>query len=185
MTPLQRHCKQWSTCKLCDLHINRTKVVLIRGTRIPAPILFIGEGPGASEDVIGEPFKGPAGHLLDLIIDRSIDAQHDYAITNLVACLPIVEGRKSAEPPVKSIEACAPRVGDIVNLCHPRVIVCVGALAYKWANGKYKKMGVLDGFTGDIVRITHPAAILRMDVTQQGIEVQRAIVIVEDAVSDL
>jgi hypothetical protein len=48
MTSYQRHCKQWRDCRKCPLCEGRKRVVLARGT-IPAPILFIGEAPGARQ----------------------------------------------------------------------------------------------------------------------------------------
>lgn len=131
----QRHRKKWIDCKRCDLCESRTKVVLgpQKHGRIPAPILFIGEAPGASEDVIGYPFIGPAGKLLDIIIERAIDGQHDYAMTNLIACIPKDdEGKKTKEPPDYAIKECQPRLIEFINMCSPDLIVCVGKLATKY-----------------------------------------------------
>ncbi len=180
MTPYQRHKKQWSNCKGCLLYKHRKRVVLARG-KIPAEILFIGEAPGASEDVLGRPFVGPAGKLLDRIIDRAIDGQHDYALTNLVACIPKEDGKKAGEPPEEAIEACASRLLEFSKICDPLVTICVGRLAAKWVPGILTEENITEVF----VEIIHPAAILRMDVSQQGLAVQRAIVTIEDAVVDL
>src|SRR5580698_7314382 len=130
-TPYQQHREQWINCQRCELHKQRTQVVLARGT-IPAQILFIGEAPGQSEDVLGSPFKGPAGKLLDYIVANSIPSQYSYAMTNIVACIPRGDdGDKVALPPEESIKACAPRLVEFVNLCKPQLIICVGSLATK------------------------------------------------------
>lgn len=171
MTPYRKHVVRWSRCKQCELSRQRIKVVLCRGM-VPAPVLFVGEAPGQSEDVTGWPFDGPAGRLLDQIIDRSLDNQYDYALTNLVACFP--KKRKRAginEPSKEHIEACAPRLQEFISLCKPDLIVAVGKLAVKH----------LEGAAG--CSIIHPAFIKRMDVSQKGLAVKRCIVAIEDAVA--
>ncbi len=176
MTPYQKHKKRWVNCKKCDLHKRRKRVVLARG-KIPADILFIGEAPGASEDVLGKPFVGPAGKLLDQIIERSLDGHWDYALTNLVACIPLDEnGRKMGEPSEEYIEACRPRLDEFVALCKPKAIIRVGKLADKWTP-------IVSGCHE--ASILHPAAILRMDLSQRGLAVRRCIVTISDAVDNL
>jgi uracil-DNA glycosylase len=97
VTPFQLHVNRWGDCQQCELHRVRHKVVLARG-RVPCDVLFIGEAPGASEDVLGLPFVGPAGHMLDYIIERSIGEHNELrkekglpglrvAMTNLVCCM--------------------------------------------------------------------------------------------------
>lgn len=175
MTPYQRHCKKWKKCVRCALCNSRNKIVLARG-KIPAEILFIGEAPGASEDVIGRPFVGPAGKLLDKIIEQAIDGQYDYALTNLVACIPLdSEGNKTTEPPKDSITACKPRLTEFVGLVNPKLVVFVGRLAAKYY--QYPELKT--------IQIIHPAAILRMDLSQKGLAVKRSIVTIEDAVEEL
>jgi DNA polymerase len=162
---------------------------------VPSPILFIGEAPGVSEDLLGKPFCGPAGKLLDKIIERGIDGQWDYALTNLVACIPIdEEGNKTQEPSEEAIEACAPRLREFVRLCKPRLIVLVGKLAKKRTVGasqfrlddkplqpEWMDRNEFMWFT-DII---HPAAILRMDISQRGLAIQRSIVAISDAIEEL
>lgn len=70
-TPLQAHLSRWAhgcggLCCKAARH-----VCLVRGT-VPCDLLFVGEAPGASEDVIGRPFVGPAGQLLDEICRRAL-----------------------------------------------------------------------------------------------------------------
>ncbi len=179
MTPYQKHILRWRKCKRCLLCKKRKRVVLLRGM-VPAPILFVGEAPGASEDVLGRPFVGPAGKLLDQIIERAIDAQHDYALTNLVACIPVgADGSKTHKPPEEAIEACAPRLRELIKLCKPQLIIPVGKLASKWL------LPYLAASGRQYADITHPAAILRMDVSQKGLAIQRCIVTISDAVDEL
>lgn len=182
MTNYERHVIRWEYCDRCVLRKHRKRVVLAGGI-VPAPILFVGEAPGASEDVIGRPFVGPAGKLLHRVIDSALDGQYDYALTNLVACIPKdASGSKAGEPPKASIRACASRLRDFTGLCEPRLIVRVGKLATKWVEDIFiyhDGSQIKDCHYADII---HPAAILRMDVSQRGLAIQRSIVVLENAV---
>ena len=94
------HYNRWKDCTQCDLCEGRRNVVLARG-KIPCHVLFLGEGPGLSEDVAGKPFCGPAGKLLDEQINYALDTEDwislDYpriAISNVIACIPRVKVQK-------------------------------------------------------------------------------------------
>ncbi len=71
MTKYQLHVLNWKDCERCYLSQRRTKVVLCRGT-LPCDVLFVGESPGKSEDVLGEPFIGPSGQLLGKIVQKAL-----------------------------------------------------------------------------------------------------------------
>lgn len=180
MTPYREHKLKWKDCSECELHERRTKVVLLRG-KIPSPILFIGEAPGVSEDILGKPFVGPAGALLNQIIEVAIDGQFDYAITNLVGCFPRDNKDKGDHaPPKAAITACRERLQETVALCKPQLIICVGALAKK-----HVRDTVGPDYKGEYRDIVHPAAILRLGVMQKGLAIQRAEVVIEDALNSL
>lgn len=186
MTRFQLHVEQWKDCTRCSLHHMRTRVVHFRGS-VPCDVLFLGEAPGESEDVIGQPFIGPAGKLLDQIIERSIgevnqhraaDGQNglSYGMTNLVGCLPRGEdGAKTGEPEGPEIRQCAPRVEDLVDMCSPLLIINVGALARKWLDS------VLPHRQMKSASIEHPASILRANIAQRGLAIQKAIVTIRSA----
>lgn len=176
----KEHKMVWSNCEECELCNYRNKVVLARG-RLPCDVLFVGEAPGASEDILGKPFVGPAGKLLDQIILRARDiVEYDFSfcITNLVACIPKdASNKKTGEPSEESIKSCRPRLVEMIEMAQPNIIVCVGKLSTKWIK--------LQDTTGIvIVDIIHPASILRSDISQRGLLLQRAVVIVSDVVSD-
>jgi len=173
MTPYQEHVAKWHFCQRCQLCKTRRQVVLMRG-KVPAPILFIGEAPGASENVIGRPFVGPAGKLLDKIIAEAMP-NWEFAMTNLVGCIPVENGSKLVEPPRKSIETCQERLEEAVELVNPRMVVYVGKLAAKHRVKANK-------YTHE-VEIIHPAAILRASVVQQGLLYQRTVVELQDAIN--
>jgi len=178
-TPYESHVLHWQACKLCPLCDTRKHVVLVRG-RLPCDTLFVGEAPGESEDVLGSPFRGPAGHLLDLIIERALEgseARPRIALTNLVACIPRDGADKAAEPPPKAIRACADRLNELVQIADPKIIIGVGKLAENWLP-KLLSPTYVDCHT---VNIVHPAAILRAPVVSRGLLAQRCEVVLASA----
>lgn len=180
-TPWQRHVEKWKNCDSCSLCDTRKNVVLLRGS-VPCDVLFIGEAPGASEDVLGKPFVGPAGHLLDQMVQNAMEeagVNPKTAFTNLVGCIPIDEGKKAAEPDKASILACVDRVAEVVNLCKPKLIVRVGSLSHKWANKGIDQASPKWEFK--TINVRHPAFILRADVTQRTLEIQKFVVTLTDA----
>lgn len=185
MTPLQKHIEQWKNCRKCDLCKVRHKIVLGRGS-IPADVCFVGEAPGASEDTLGQPFVGPAGMLLDRIIERSLPQGMKYAINNLVACIPRdpEDGLKAGQPLPEEIETCSPRLIEFVELVNPKLIVCVGTLARDYLDPMRAKGNIRLRKQYPRIVIDHPAYILRMNVAQKGLAVQRAIVTVKTAIED-
>lgn len=178
MTPWQKHVAKWRGCTACSSCQRRRNVVMYRGS-IPCDVMFVGEAPGSSEDVIGQPFVGQAGKLLDEIIRRAVEGEFRIGLTNLVACIPLDENSsKFGEPPEESIKACADRLRETVVIARPKLLVTVGKLAEKWVP-KMLKPPVKS------VTITHPAAILRSDEAGRGLLIKRAVVTIRDAVEDL
>lgn len=172
------HVNKWKDCQLCPLCKQRDRIVLARGT-IPCDVLIVGEAPGSSEDTIGQPFIGPAGHLLDQIIERAVPASISVLLTNLVACFPReAKARGDNEPTDKEIITCRPRLIELVNIACPRLIVCVGALS----------AGYVDhDDTVKCVDIIHPSAILRnppngMPLVKKRMAIQKCVVTVQCAV---
>ena len=118
---LEESCKKCTDCALCQ---GRTNVVFGVGNR-NADIMFVGEGPGAQEDIQGDPFVGPAGKLLDdmlSIID--LDREKCY-IANIVKCRP--PGNR--DPREEEQDACVGYLWDQIALVKPRIIVCLGRIA--------------------------------------------------------
>lgn len=180
----QEHKQEWQGCTRCDLSKGRRKVCLARGS-IPAEILFVGQAPGESENVVGQPFVGPAGSLLDYIIKQSIGSTHTYAITNLVGCIPRdpEDGNAETEPPMFAIEACSPRLKDFVEFCNPKLIVTVGSMSRDWLKPGYKHSINFHVIIPQ-VHIEHPAYILRLNVAQRGLKIQRSVVTVANAIEE-
>ena len=189
LSPYQVHAANWIHCTRCPLHRTRKKVVLARG-KVPADVLFIGEAPGESEDVLGSPFIGPAGKLLDSFIEAAqvgLYAEGESPLklcwTNLVGCIPkeFNAQRKKVEPLPAEIAACWPRLDEFIELVSPQLIIAVGELSEKQAVAQNWKKRTRVG----VRAIIHPAAILRMGVEQKGLVVQRCIVNIRDAFRDV
>jgi uracil-DNA glycosylase len=149
-TKLAWHKECWKGCKSCDLYKSRTNVVLYRGD-VPCDLLFIGEAPGPQEDQRGEPFVGPSGDLLELLIsevESSTSNPLRVCFTNVVACYP----GEIRPPTTKEINACRQRLSEIVSISKPKGIVYVGRVAARRQK-----------FFTEIpyAEIVHPASLLR------------------------
>lgn len=201
-SPLLLHMEKWKDGCGAPICKRAQHVCHIRGS-VPAQVVFIGEAPGASEDVLGIPFSGPAGiHLQKYVIERSIRHRREgdklvptdvkYAVMNLTGCIPRDEqGLKSGAPDPKDIKACAPRLLELLDLCQPKLIVCVGKEA-ETALDPYSKHSVLlvnprgqKYLRVPQVAIIHPSYIIsKMHLTNQGLAFQRAALIVEQAIDE-
>jgi DNA polymerase len=149
------------SCQSCELGKNRTNIVVGRGN-INAPIMFIGEGPGEQEDLQGQPFVGPAGKLLDVLLDALMFKPDDYYIANIVKCRP----PNNRVPNDVEAEKCLPYLRNQVALIRPRIIVCLGSTAAKYVISKDIKITHIRGQWFEqkgywIMPTFHPAALLR------------------------
>lgn len=113
------------TCTACKLCQTRNNTVFGVGPE-DAPLLIVGEGPGADEDARGEPFVGRGGKLLDEML-RAIGrsrAQNTF-IANVVKCRP--PGNR--DPEADEVEACRPFLEQQIRLIQPKLIVGLGRVA--------------------------------------------------------
>ena len=109
-------------CKLCS---GRTHLVFGVGNP-SAQLMFVGEGPGADEDLRGEPFVGRAGQLLTDIIERGMGLRRaEVYICNVVKCRP----PNNRNPEADEVLACEPFLMRQIELVRPRVIVGLGTFA--------------------------------------------------------
>lgn len=186
-TQFALHVEQWKDCTRCHLHETRQRVVISRG-KVPCDVLLTGEAPGESENVLGKPFVGPAGQLLDEVIRRAtrgMETHLRFAFTNLVCCIPRDDdGGKTAEPEDECVIACQPRLSEFVSLAQPKLIVCVGKLAWDWTDPGYKH-AVKFHVSIPRIQIRHPASILRANVAQKGLMIQTAVVDLRSALEEL
>ena len=109
-------------CKLAGL--GRTQIVF--GVGNPrADLMFVGEAPGADEDIQGEPFVGRAGQLLTKIIEAIGMRREDVFIANVLKCRP--PGNRNPEP--DEVEQCEPFLHRQIDIVKPKVIVALGKFA--------------------------------------------------------
>jgi uracil-DNA glycosylase family 4 len=150
-----------------------TNVVISRGNP-NAKLLIIGEAPGPQENIKGKPFVGPAGQLLDKILQAgNFDPEQDVYITNSVFRMPPGEDGKSFRKPNDTeIEYYRPYVLEIVRLINPLVILLTGNVA---CQSILKKTGItsLRGQWTKIdshwlMPIYHPSYLLRNQSREPG-----------------
>ncbi|MBM3947973.1 MAG: uracil-DNA glycosylase [SAR202 cluster bacterium] len=151
--------RQVHGCTKCALSATRTKAVPGEGSPTAA-IVFIGEGPGYHEDQQGRPFVGPAGHLLDKLLDSIGLKRADVYITNMVKCRP----PNNRDPFPGEIQACSGYMDEQLRLIGPKVVVTLGRHSFgkffpgdtiSKARGRPRQW---NGWT--IFPIYHPAAAL-------------------------
>ncbi len=118
---LRREC---AGCQGCEL--GRTRSNLVFGVGNPeSEIMLIGEGPGEQEDLQGVPFVGPAGKLLDSML-QMIDLDRDKVyIANMVKCRP----PRNRDPQPAEQLACRGWLNRQIALVDPKIIVCLGRIA--------------------------------------------------------
>jgi uracil-DNA glycosylase family 4 len=112
-------------CVRCKLHgLGRTQIVFGVGNP-QADLMFVGEAPGADEDIQGEPFVGRAGQLLTKIIEAIGLQRSDVYIANVLKCRP--PGNRNPEP--DEVEQCEPFLLRQIDTIKPKVIVALGKFA--------------------------------------------------------
>jgi uracil-DNA glycosylase family 4 len=150
-----------------------TNVVISRGNP-DAKLLIIGEAPGTQENLQGKPFVGPAGQLLDKILQAAnFDPERDVYITNSVFRMPPGEdGKAFRKPNDQEIEYYCPFVFEIIRLIDPYVILLTGNVA---CQSVLKKTGIttLRGQWTQIegrwvMPIFHPSYLLRNPSREPG-----------------
>lgn len=155
---LEEDAKQCRKCKLCQ---TRSNVVFGVGSK-ETDLMFIGEGPGADEDIQGIPFVGKAGKLMNMAFEIiGLDRNKVY-IANIVKCRP----PSNRNPQDDEAIACLNYLRNQVILVKPKIIVLLGSVALKNILGKeygitasrgkwIEKKGIL------YMPTWHPAALLR------------------------
>lgn len=112
-------------CRRCELCTDRTHVVFGQGVQT-AEVLFVGEGPGQSEDEQGLPFVGRSGQLLDkYLFAIDLDRSKNCYIANIVKCRP----PQNRDPLPTESEACMPWLREQFKLLQPKIVVCLGRIA--------------------------------------------------------
>ena len=156
-------------CRNCDLWRNATQTVFGEGDS-HARIMFIGEQPGNQEDLEGRPFVGPAGKLMDKLLEEAgVDRKRVY-VTNVVKHFkwePRGKRRIHKKPNAADIAACRPWLDGEIAAIKPAAIVCLGATAAQALFGRTFRVTqhrgeFIDSSLARYVMATiHPSAILR------------------------
>jgi uracil-DNA glycosylase family 4 len=112
-------------CTRCKLHtLGRTKIVFGVGNP-QANLMFVGEAPGADEDIQGEPFVGRAGQLLTKIIEAIDLKRENVYIANVIKCRP----PQNRNPEPDEVATCEPFLFRQIDVIKPTVIVALGKFA--------------------------------------------------------
>ena len=127
-----------------------------------ADIMFIAEAPGAKEDEAGYPFVGPAGQLLDTLLDDCSLTRDEIYITNILKCHP--PGNR--EPSEQEKAACFGYLKYETYLLKPKIIVCLGRVAAQRIISPDFRITRQHGtwihrIGCDLTAIYHPSALLR------------------------
>ena len=149
-------------CTRCKLHtLGRQQIVF--GVGNPrAALMFVGEAPGADEDVQGVPFVGRAGQLLTKIIEAIALTRDDVYIANVIKCRP----PQNRNPEPDEVATCEPFLFRQIDTIRPKVIVALGKFAthalLKTEDPISKLRGRVFDYRGaKLIPTFHPAYLLR------------------------
>ena len=158
----------------CRANVRPGKKVVLGVGSVDAKIMFVGEAPGAEEEIQGEPFVGPAGQLLTKMIQAMGLKRSEVYIGNIMNWrpqMPTVDGREQVgnRPPTEEeMRYCLPYLLAQIDVVNPALIVALGKTAVEGllGFGKFKTLGEARGrwheFAGKPLMVTyHPSYILR------------------------
>jgi DNA polymerase len=149
-------------CTRCKLHgLGRRQIVFGVGNP-QAELMFVGEAPGADEDIQGEPFVGRAGQLLTKIIESIGLRREDVYIANVIKCRP----PQNRNPEQDEVETCEPFLFRQIDAIHPKVIVALGTFAARTLLRTLDPISRLRGRVYEyrgakLIPTFHPAFLLR------------------------
>src|SRR5437879_607184 len=129
-------------CTACDLYKRGTQTVFGEGSA-PAKVILVGEQPGDKEDLMGRPFVGPAGNVLDKALKLAGIERDETYVTNIVKHFkwePRGKKRIHKKPNSLEIAACRPWFDAEVQVIKPQVVICLGATAAQAILGRTFKV---------------------------------------------
>jgi len=151
-------------CRECNLALTRGKAVPGEGNPNSPDVMFVGGAPGRDEDVLGRPFVGRAGQLLDKMIAAMGYRREDVFIANIIKCRP----PQNRTPTPEEMAVCIPYLRRQIAFVRPKMIVALGATAFKGLSGDAlanvsRVRGTWTEFEGIPMMPTfHPAYLLRV-----------------------
>jgi DNA polymerase len=172
-------------CTACDLYARATQTVFGEGSP-DAPLMLVGEQPGDREDLVGRPFVGPAGAMLDKALeDAGIDRETVF-VTNVVKHFkwrPSGKRRLHERPNQAEIRACRPWLDIEREIVQPEVLVALGATAaraiigrdFKITERRGEVIAAIDGGPR-LLATYHPSAILRARTSEDREQMLAALV---------
>ncbi len=148
-------------CHRCKLYKGRRNIVFGEGNP-EARLMFVGEGPGADEDIQGKPFVGRAGELLTRLIHRMGFKREEVYIANIVKCRP----PNNRNPQEDEIQECFRFLEKQIEVISPDVIMSLGNIATKVLLSTERKISELRGDFYDykgirVMPTFHPSYLLR------------------------
>jgi len=159
---------------VCRSKVRPGKKVVLGVGNLDAAIMFVGEAPGAEEEIQGEPFVGPAGQLLNRMISGMDLSRADVYIGNIMNWRPELptgaDGVQTGNRPPTEAEMahCLPYLRAHIDIVAPQILVALGATAAKGLLGPkaFGALGEVRGrwheFGGRPLMVTyHPSYILR------------------------
>ena len=149
-------------CTRCKLHTQGRRQIVFGVGNPNADLMFVGEAPGADEDVQGIPFVGRAGQLLTKIIEAIGLQRDDVYIANVIKCRP----PQNRNPEQDEVDTCEPFLFQQIDLIHPKVIVALGTFAARALLRTLDPISRLRGRVYDyrgakLIPTFHPAYLLR------------------------
>jgi DNA polymerase len=158
----------------CAARIRPGRKAVVGVGSLDAAIMFVGEAPGAEEEIQGEPFVGPAGQLLNRMIGGMGLSRAQVYIANIMNWRPELptgaDGVQSGNRPPTEAEMahCLPYLRAQIDIVGPRILVALGATAAKGLLGprSFGALGEVRGrwhdFGGRPLMVTyHPSYVLR------------------------
>lgn len=156
-----------AVCAKCSLHTSALTVCVQGRGSMTAPVLVVGQNPGAQEDLAGEAFVGPSGKLLVAMLTDAGYVDGDYRLTNAVRCAT----ERNSTPMPSSVDACRDHlVAEILDV-RPQVIIALGDTALrslckiaglKEKRGKSFPLHPSFGYECEVWPTYHPAFVLRL-----------------------
>ena len=129
-----RACPERLPCQQCPYGQGPDNRHIVFGVgNIDTELMFVGEAPGADEDVKGEPFVGRAGQLLNKIIATMGYQREQIYLANVLKCRPDIPGQAFGNRPPTPVEmqSCRPCLFEQIDIIKPKTIVALGATAMK------------------------------------------------------